>query len=400
VIRKLAALTVVAAMSTMAAAAQSMLPGDVYTLLTVAPLSLPNPVQGTDGRTHLAYEVVVTNPTRLYTTLEKVEAVDGDGTVYFSLEGDALKAMTVTWKLMDGSIPPGGIAVVLLDASIAGDATLPKTMATRMTVSRRIVGSDGTLSALPASAAVPATLTFTAAETMIGRPAVVIDPPLKGKGWVVINGCCDAPVSHRTGFQAINAAIKVPERFAIDWMQLARDGRLFIGDGSKLEDYPFYGQPVYAVADSVVVSAYDKHDPQIPMKRDQNIKPDDIGGNEIVLDIGGGRYAFYAHLLKGSVKVKVGDRVKAGQELAQVGNTGNSDGPHLHFQIMDGPGPLNSNGLPFTFRRFSSTGTLAGGSDAAFTAAAAGKPATIDQRFSGQHENQMPLNNQVVNFLQ
>ena len=173
---------------------------------------------------------------------------------------------------------------------------------------------------------------------------------------------------------------------------------LFTGDGSKLEDYRFYGAPVHAVADGKVVGALDGLEPQVPLARDPNIKPDFIDGNMLVLDIGGGRYALYAHLLKGSLKVAKGDEVKAGQEIAQLGNTGNSDGPHLHFHLMDGPSSLNSNGLPYVIRGFSSTGVLAGGADAAFDANMQGKPAPIDPRLSGRHENQLPLNNQVVTF--
>ena len=42
----------------------------------------------------------------------------------------------------------------------------------------------------------------------------------------------------------------------------------------------------------------------------------------------------------GSLKVKVGDTVKTGQVLGLLGNSGNTDSPHLHFHVMDGPSPL------------------------------------------------------------
>ncbi len=156
--------------------------------------------------------------------------------------------------------------------------------------------------------------------------------------------------------------------------------------------------PVYAVADGVVVDAYDGLDPQVPLGRNPNITPEDITGNAIVLDLGSGRYALYAHLLKGSLKVREGDTVEAGQVLAQLGNTGNSDGPHLHFQVMDNRSPLNSSGLPYVFRHFTGRGVLAGGADAAFDAATAGKPAAIDPTWAGAHAGALPLNNQVVDF--
>jgi len=50
--------------------------------------------------------------------------------------------------------------------------------------------------------------------------------------------------------------------------------------------------------------------------------------------------------------VKPGDQLKAGQVIGSVGNTGNSDAPHLHFHVMSTPDPLRSDGLPFVLRSF------------------------------------------------
>jgi murein DD-endopeptidase MepM/ murein hydrolase activator NlpD len=77
-----------------------------------------------------------------------------------------------------------------------------------------------------------------------------------------------------------------------------------------------------------------------------------VGGNHVILDVGGGYYAFYAHLVPGSVKVKVGDRVKKGQQVGLLGNSGNSTAPHLHFHMGDKNSPLGSEGLPFLFDKF------------------------------------------------
>lgn len=381
------------------AAAQGVLPGEEYTFLVASPLSAPNPVTGADGRVHLAYEILVTNPSHIYIGLDKLEAVDSAGAALATLEGDGLAAMTVASGLVDGSIAPGGLAVVLLDVAFDPEAALPDYLSARITSTRRTLQSDGSLAPLPATAAVPATMTFTAATTPVGSaPARTIAPPLRGPGWVAVNGCCDAPVSHRTGYQVIDSAIEFPERFAIDWVQLGPDGGLFTGDGSKLEDYAFYGAPVYAVADAVVASVYDGLDPQVPLGRDPNLKPIDITGNSIILDLGDGTWALYAHLLKDSLTVKPGDKVTAGQEIARLGNTGNSDGPHLHFQLMDSPSALKSNGLPYVLETFTSRGVLAGGADAAFEAAASGKPAAIDASGAGTRAGALPLNDEVVDF--
>jgi murein DD-endopeptidase MepM/ murein hydrolase activator NlpD len=75
-----------------------------------------------------------------------------------------------------------------------------------------------------------------------------------------------------------------------------------------------------------------------------------IVGNHVVLDLGNGTYALYAHLQHGSLTIREGDRVTAGQPLARCGNSGNSTEPHLHFQLMDGPDPDTARGTPFTWR--------------------------------------------------
>lgn len=75
-----------------------------------------------------------------------------------------------------------------------------------------------------------------------------------------------------------------------------------------------------------------------------------ILGNHLVLDLGDGTYAAYAHLQRGSLIVREGDRVRAGQPIARCGNSGNSSEPHLHFQLMDGPDPDAARGVPFTWQ--------------------------------------------------
>ena len=77
-----------------------------------------------------------------------------------------------------------------------------------------------------------------------------------------------------------------------------------------------------------------------------------VGGNYVILDLGGGHFAFYAHLQPGSVRVKPVDHVRRGQVLGLVGNSGNSGGPHLHFQITDVGSPLGSEGLPYALESF------------------------------------------------
>lgn len=378
------------------APAQSLKTDEVYSSIAAQPITAPNPVLGADGRVHLAYELYVTNPTKLFVTLDKVEAVDSAGQVLASLEGAGLRALQTVYAGTDGTIAPGGIAAVFLDVPFARDAKLPERVLARVTATRQEAGPDGKPVPMPANGPLPGTFSFTGAETAIGRPAVVIAPPLRGKGWVAINGCCDALTSHRGAIMAVNGRLRVPERFAIDFVQLDAADRLFTGDVHKLESYAYYGVPVHSVADGVVVNLYDATDAQVPGGNAKGITTENIGGNMLVIDIGGGNFAFYAHMQRGSLKVKLGDKVRTGDVIGLLGNTGNTTAPHLHFHVMDGPSPLDANGLPYAFTRFQGQG-VANPDGANFFEKPV--PAEIDRtRLAGPKQDALPLNNEVVDF--
>lgn len=378
------------------APAQSLKTDEVYSSIAAQPITAPNPVLGADGLVHLAYELYVTNPTKLFVTLDKVEAVDSAGQVLASLEGAGLRALQTVYAGTDGTISPGGIAAVFLDVPFARDAKLPERVLARVTAIRQEAGPDGKPVPMPANGPLPGTFSFTGAETAIGRPAVVIAPPLRGKGWVAINGCCDALTSHRGAIMAVNGRLRVPERFAIDFVQLDAADRLFTGDVHKLESYAYYGVPVHSVADGVVVNLYDATDAQVPGGNAKGITTENIGGNMLVIDIGGGNFAFYAHMQRGSLKVKLGDKVRTGDVIGLLGNTGNTTAPHLHFHVMDGPSPLDANGLPYAFTRFQGQG-VANPAGADFFDKPV--PAEIDRtRLAGPKQDALPLNNEVVDF--
>ena len=144
------------------------------------------------------------------------------------------------------------------------------------------------------------------------------------------------------------------------------DGRcLFEGDNTQNESYVDYGADIIAVADGTISSTVDKLDANAPgvLPADDpvlgpQITVETVDGNHIVEDIGGGAYAFYAHLEKGSVLVKPGDTVKKGQVIAKLGNTGNANVSHMHFHLMNGPSVLGSDGIPYVLDTFDYAGQV------------------------------------------
>jgi murein DD-endopeptidase MepM/ murein hydrolase activator NlpD len=392
--RILPLVSLLCAFSSSASLAQSLKPNEIMSTLAVHPLAEAHPVLGSDNRTHLAYELVVTNPSPFFITLDKVEAVGPDGAVLETLSAEALSKMTTRYEGSDNLLAPGQTAIVFMDVSFAPGAALPSAMTARINVSRQSA-KDGKPGPFPTESPIPAKVTFSGAQVKVGAPARLIAAPLRGSGWVSVNGCCDAVTSHRGAVIAVNAKQNVPERFAIDWVQIDKSRRMYVGDGSKLTSFPFYGDKIYSVADGTVVNTYDESDEQVPLSPAKGLVPASIGGNMMVVDIGGGAYAFYAHLQRGSLKAKLGDRVTKGQVLGILGNTGNTDAPHLHFHLMDGTSPLNANGIPFVLERYTSEGVLGEDQiDPMFD----GKPVTLNTQHAGARANQLPLNNEVIDF--
>jgi len=195
----------------------------------------------------------------------------------------------------------------------------------------------------------PLALAYTVAPLALVTKVQVIGPPLAGKGWVALNGCCEVTGAHRGSSKSVNGQIYFAQRFAIDWMRLDDRGLLVHGNPADVSNYSGYGADVLAVANGTVVSTLDNLDDQKPgtLPDPRTITLENVEGNHIVLDLGGGVFAFYAHLRRNSIKSSPGDRVKRGQVLGSLGNTGNTSAPHLHFHLMDSPSTLGSNGLPY-----------------------------------------------------
>ena len=228
-------------------------------------------------------------------------------------------------------------------------------------------------------------------------PVVVVGPPLRGERYIAADSCCDA-TRHTRAALPVNGRVWLAQRFAVDWEQMNAENRIYTGQQTSVASYVIYGKEAIAVADATVVSVIDGMPSQVPRHHAGCDFIDRADGNSVVLDLGGGRYALYAHLQAGSLRVHPGDKVKRGQTLGLVGNSGNSLAPHLHFHVMDGPSPMASNGVPYEIDSFQITGTTAG--TAAFDEAEAkGTPLAImplTPPLAGR--NSLPLDQLVISF--
>ncbi len=188
--------------------------------------------------------------------------------------------------------------------------------------------------------------------TPILKDAVRLRPPLRGDSWVAFEGP-GGNNHHTAGILQFEGRNIVPQRFAIDFARTYGDGKLVHGDSGDVHSYRSYGAEVFAVGDARVIFVRDDV-PDNPGQAKANALPDslaNLGGNRVVLDLGGGKFASYMHLQPRSIRVKVGEKVRAGDVLGLVGNSGAPE-PHLHFQVNDGPEPMMSEGLPYKFDSF------------------------------------------------
>jgi hypothetical protein len=181
----------------------------------------------------------------------------------------------------------------------------------------------------------------------------VIQSPLRGKNWLAANAPSNTS-AHRRAIVPVNGQPHIGQRYAIDWIQLGDDGNSFTGDKSKNSSYHAWDQEIHAVTDGKIVEVKDGIPENVPNsgKIAVPITYDTLAGNYIIQELSDGHFAAYAHLRPGTLKVKAGDSVRAGDVLAHLGNTGNSTEPHLHFQVCDAPSFTASEGMPFAIDKF------------------------------------------------
>jgi murein DD-endopeptidase MepM/ murein hydrolase activator NlpD len=181
-------------------------------------------------------------------------------------------------------------------------------------------------------------------------------------------------------------------------------GQVASGNVSLAKNYFGYGKEIYSVADGIVVDTLDGLADIETIFSPPPVTSATAAGNYVIVDIGNRKYACYAHMIPGSVRVKKGDTVKEGQVLGLMGNSGNSDLPHLHFQVVtDTPSFLGAEGYPHVYRSFD----LIGGVNTTLAEQKLSVPNRLWAEFVDvvtflpqpvPRQNMLPENNAIVRF--
>ena len=150
----------------------------------------------------------------------------------------------------------------------------------------------------------------------------------------------------------LDGKLQGAERYAIDWIRVAPDGRIYHGNPAVLSNWSGYGAKIIAVGDGVVTEAIGDRKNQVPLVMPTTLELEQLPGNLVVIRLRGGLSAVYAHLIPGSLRVRGGEHVHTGQVLGLLGNSGGSLAPHLHFHIVNGPSAAASDGYPYTLNHF------------------------------------------------
>lgn len=337
----------------------------------------PTIAHGSEG-SFLVYEVHVTNFEARELTWTGLDGSDAaTGASLFSLADTALARDMARPGATGSQIAPanrprmagGQRAVVYLYVPL-GAAAAPKAIRHRLTMQDSV-----------------GTRTLVLPDVAVTQEPVLIAPPLEGGNWLAGNGPARTS-GHRRALIPIGGTPAIAQRFAIDFVMVDSTWKTFRGDQLKNDSYYCYGVDALAVGDGIVVARKDSIPENIPgaNSRAVPITLETVGGNHVIIDLGGGRFAFYAHLQPGSLRVKLGDRVKKGQVLGLVGNSGNSTEPHLHFHIADGTSPLGSEGMPYAFETLDVMGRCQSFGSACSVGAAQAK------------RRVMPFANEIVRF--
>jgi murein DD-endopeptidase len=341
----------------------------------------PQPLAA-NGRIHLLYELRVTNFGAKPIELTKLDVL-GDGGAIASYLGDDLDKLVMPIGPADPAdktrvVGPGHVAVAFLDLVLPPGASPPKQLRHRL------------------SASAPTGVAETVEGpmvTVVRETPPVLHPPVSGAGWVAAFGLSSP--NHRRSLLTVDARTWISSRFAIDWVRLGPEGRLFHEEPGVNTNFYGYGAEVLAVGDGRIIGRKDgiADNAGLNQKRATPMTLETIPGNALMLDLGHGRYAVYDHLQPGSLRVQIGDKVRAGDVLARLGNSGNSDAPHLHFQLVDRPVHVAAEGIPYELEAFTQVGVVANPDQVL-----AGQAWIPERQTPTAHRREFPVDNAVVSF--
>ena len=193
------------------------------------------------------------------------------------------------------------------------------------------------------------------------HPAVIADLPLRGE-WRALNTPAERVPSHGTDWFG--------QRYAYDFVRMDEKGarygehglaRQFLG-AVPVDRFYCWAQPVYAAFGGRVLAVGEGWPDRARVNAIRELVRSNVApprplphdwrpllGNFVMIE-GDEGVAVYAHLRRGSIAVDPRDVVAAGSPIGQVGNSGNTSMPHLHFQVMDDPDPFRARGVLCTFR--------------------------------------------------
>ncbi|TCD25565.1 M23 family metallopeptidase [Pedobacter psychrodurus] len=290
----------------------------------------------------LYYELQIKNSSA--DTMEiKTLKISGHHKNYLALSGEKLAERTKSsdHKNRNLIIPAGGSCVIYVE--LENQVIKSKPILNRLEYYPHHQGPKGT-SALIATTLLPTTTK----PTVLGKP-------LQTGLWTAIYDPAWTS-GHRRVFYSEKGKQYLPGRFAIDFIRVDSTGKYAIKNTDSIKNWLGYKNAVIAVADGIVSSVQDDFNESATVSQHKNPAPDQASGNYVSIKIAEGKYVFYEHLNPNSIRVKPGEKVKKGDIIAQLGFTGQSTGPHLHFHLADRDSRLYAEGLPYVFEHFFQVG--------------------------------------------
>ena len=165
--------------------------------------------------------------------------------------------------------------------------------------------------------------------------------PFAGE-WYIYNGGITPKTSHSWG--------ALTQRYAYDFLQVDKQMKRHSGTGTQLTDYYCFNQNILSAADGTIVKVVDRvrSAPFLGYGLVDFLATHFVG-NHVIIQHAENEYGLYAHLIKGTIPVKIGDAVSRGQVIGQCGHSGHSSEPHLHFHLQDKANFYFAMGLPIQF---------------------------------------------------